>query len=105
MAKTWAIIGGGNGGQTIAGHLSILGEEVRLFDVVPETVEAINEKGAITLHHAVEGVGKIQFATTDMEKAVTGADVVMMVLPSTPSARCTALMFSVIYFSPLYKSR
>ena len=82
MAKTWAIIGGGNGGQTIAGHLSILGEEVRLFDVVPATVEAINEKGAITLHHAVEGVGKIQFATTDMEKAVNGADVVMMVLPS-----------------------
>lgn len=82
MAKTWAIIGGGNGGQSIAGHLAILGEEVRLFDVVQATVDAINAKGAITLHHAVEGVGKIQFATTDMEKAITGADVVMMVLPS-----------------------
>ena len=47
MSKTWAIIGGGNGGQAIAGHLSILGERVRLFDVVQATVDAINEKGGI----------------------------------------------------------
>ena len=42
MAKTWAILGGGNGGQAIAGHLSILGEKVRLYDVVPATVDALN---------------------------------------------------------------
>ena len=82
MKKTWAIIGGGNGGQAIAGHLSILGEKVRLFDVVEATCDAINEKGGITLHHAVEGFGKIEFATTSMQKAIEGADIVMMVLPS-----------------------
>ncbi len=82
MAKTWAIIGGGNGGQAIAGHLSILGEKVRIFDVVPATVDAINEKGGIQLHHAVEGFGKLEFATTDMKRVMEGADVVMMVLPS-----------------------
>ncbi|MBQ7341476.1 MAG: NAD/NADP octopine/nopaline dehydrogenase family protein [Oscillospiraceae bacterium] len=82
MAKTWAIIGGGNGGQAIAGHLAILGEKVRLFDVVPATVDAINAKGGIQLHHAVEGFGKLEFATTDMAKVMAGADVVMMVLPS-----------------------
>ena len=82
MSKTWAIIGGGNGGQAIAGHLSILGETVRLFDVVQATVDAINAKGSITLHHAVEGCGKLEFATTSMEKALDGADIVMMVLPS-----------------------
>lgn len=82
MAKTWAIIGGGNGGQAIAGHLALLGENVRIFDVVPATVDAINAKGGITLHHAVEGFGKLEFATTDMAKAMAGADNVMMVLPS-----------------------
>lgn len=82
MSKTWAIIGGGNGGQAIAGHLSILGEQVRLFDVVQTTVDALNEKGGIQLHHAVEGFGKLQFATTSMEKALDGADIIMMVLPS-----------------------
>ncbi len=82
MKKTWAIIGGGNGGQSIAGHLSILGETVRLFDVVPATVDAINAKGGIRLYHGVEGFGKLEFATTSMEKAITGADILMVVLPS-----------------------
>lgn len=82
MSRTWAIIGGGNGGQAIAGHLAILGEKVRIFDVVPATIEAINQKGGIKLHHAVEGFGKLEFATTSMEEALNGADNVMMVLPS-----------------------
>ena len=82
MSKIWAIIGGGNGGQAIAGHLSILGEKVRLFDVVQATVDAINEKGGIQLHHAVEGFGKLEFATTSMEQVLDGAEIVMMVLPS-----------------------
>ena len=30
MSKTWAIVGGGNGGQAIAGHLAILGEKVAI---------------------------------------------------------------------------
>ena len=82
MSRTWAIIGGGNGGQAIAGHLAILGEKVRIFDVVPATIEALNKKGGIELHHAVEGLGKLEFATTSMEEALNGADNVMMVLPS-----------------------
>ena len=82
MSKTWAIIGGGNGGQTIAGHLLILGERVRLYDVVQETVDALNNTGCITLHHALEGTGQLEFATTDMEKAVDGADIIMITLPA-----------------------
>lgn len=82
MGKTWAIIGGGNGGQAIAGHLASMGENVRLFDVVQATVDALNEKGSITLHHAVEAEGRLQFATTDMAKAMEGADVLMVVLPA-----------------------
>lgn len=82
MKKTWAIIGGGNGGQTIAAHLGILGQKVRLFDVVQATVDAINEKGGIQAHHAVEGFGKLEFATTDMRQALEGADIIMLVLPS-----------------------
>lgn len=82
MIKTWAIIGGGNGGQTIAAHLGTLGQRVRLYDVVQSTVDAINAKGGIQAHHAVEGFGKVEFATTDMKKALEGADIVMLVLPS-----------------------
>ncbi len=82
MKRVWAILGGGNGGQSIAGHLAWLGEQVRIYDVVPETVEALNKKGCIEMHHAIEGSGPIEFATTDIAKAMDGATIVMMVLPS-----------------------
>lgn len=82
IQKTWAIIGGGNGGQSMAGHLGILGQKVRLFDVVPATVDALNAKGSITVTNAMDGEGKLEFATTDMGKAMEGADNVILVLPS-----------------------
>ena len=82
MSKTWAIIGGGNGGQAMAGHLASMGERVRLFDVVPATVEALNKRGGIQIHHAIEAFGKLEFATDNMEKAMDGADILMIILPS-----------------------
>lgn len=80
--KTWAIIGGGNGGQTMAGHLGILGEKVRLYKRSQEGVDKINETKEIILHHAIEGVGKIEFATTSIPEVMDGADVIMLILPS-----------------------
>lgn len=90
--KTWAIIGGGNGGQTMAGHLALLGQDVRLFDVVPKTVEELNATKEIKLNHAVEGTGKIQFATTDIGEAMEGANNVILVLPSIYHASMAARM-------------
>ncbi|CAB5138268.1 NAD/NADP octopine/nopaline dehydrogenase [Olavius algarvensis associated proteobacterium Delta 3] len=79
----WAIIGGGNGGQSIAGHLSLMGYAVRLFDIFEETVDAINAQGGIHVSGAVSGFGKVDFATTEMAEALSGADVVMIVAPAT----------------------
>lgn len=80
--RTWAIIGGGNGGQAFAGHLGILGQKARVFDVYKPTIDKLDEKREITLHDAINGTGKIEFATTDLEKAVKGADVIVITLPS-----------------------
>ena len=80
--KTWAIIGGGNGGQTMAGHLGILGQNVRLYDVMQNTVDELNAARQIRLEHAIEGIGPIEFATTNMEEAIRGADNVIIVLPA-----------------------
>jgi len=80
--KTWAIIGGGNGGQTMAAHLSLLGQKVRLYDVSQDTVDAINAKGGIKLTHALTGFGKLEFASTDIARVMEGADNIIVVLPS-----------------------
>ena len=80
--KVWTIIGCGNGGQALAGHLGIMGHKARVFDVYKPTIDILDKKREITLHDAINGTGKIEFATTDMEKAIKGADVIVMTLPS-----------------------
>ena len=80
--EVWTVIGGGHGGQTFAGHMAILGKRVRLFSKSQAKVDAINTTKEIVLHHGVEGIGKIEFATNDMKKAITGATHIVMILPS-----------------------
>ena len=79
---TWAIIGGGNGGQSLAGHLALLGFSVRLYDIIPETIAVIRSQGGIQVDGAVKGFGRLESATTDLAEAVGGADIVMIVAPA-----------------------
>ena len=48
----WAVIGGGNGGQSMAGHLALMGYRVRLYDIFAETIEAIDRQGGIEMECA-----------------------------------------------------
>ncbi|CAB1065698.1 NAD/NADP octopine/nopaline dehydrogenase [Olavius sp. associated proteobacterium Delta 1] len=79
---TWAVIGGGNGGQSLSGHLALMGFTVRLYDIFPQTIEAIHSAGGIQVDGAVNGFGKIELATTDIAQAVDGADIIMIVAPA-----------------------
>lgn len=90
--KTWAIIGGGNGGQTMAGHLGILGEKVRIYKRSQQGVDKINKTRKIILHHAIEGVGRIEFATSNIAEAMEGADIIMLILPSTSHEQVAKMM-------------
>ncbi len=78
----WAVIGGGNGGQSLAGHLAIMGFGVRLYDIFPETIDVIRKAGGIQVEGAVAGFGNLELATTDISEAVAGADIVMVVAPA-----------------------
>lgn len=78
----YAIIGAGNGGQSIAGYLGFLGYEVRLYDPVEETIERLKKLGGIKLTGETEGFGKITVATTIIEEAIVGSDIIMVVSPS-----------------------
>lgn len=79
----WTIIGGGNGGQSVAGHLGLKGLNVRLYDIDQENVDIIDEqKGIRLVDGVVNGFGKIDFATTDLERVVSGADIIMIVAPA-----------------------
>lgn len=73
-----AIIGAGNGGQTMAGHLAMLGYEVSLYDIDVPKMEALKKLGGIRLEGRLEGFGKIGCITTDIAETVKGAEIIMV---------------------------
>lgn len=79
----WTIVGGGNGGQSLAGHLALMGYPVRLYDIFPETIAAIAAQQGIQIDGVVEGFGRLELATTNLDEAIPGADVIMVVAPAT----------------------
>ncbi len=79
----WAILGAGNGGQSVAGHLGLLGFNVRIYDIVESTINAIQAQGGIELDGVVNGFGKVELATTSIQEALEGADFIMIIAPST----------------------
>lgn len=78
----WSVIGGGNGGQALAGHLALHGYTVRLYDIFEEKIDVINKQGGIHVDGVMEGFGKLEFATSDIEKAVKGSDVLVITTPA-----------------------
>ncbi len=84
MEKPIAIIGAGNGGQAFAGYLSLMGREVKVFDVVQNTVEQLGKLGGITLtgNSSVTGFGKIKLASTDISAVMEDCEIILVVLPS-----------------------
>ena len=78
----WAVVGGGNGGQSLSGHLALMGFPVTLYDIVPETIRAIRKKGGIELDGIVKGFGQIELATEDLAEAIDRADIIAVVTPA-----------------------
>lgn len=82
-----AILGAGNGGMAAAADLTLRGFEARLFSRSQGTLHPILDRGGIEI---VEE-GKASFArphriTSDIEEAVSGADLIMIVAPAVAHA-------------------
>jgi len=73
-----AVIGAGNGGQAIAGYLGLSGYEVSLYDIDEPKIKELQCKGGIQLEGRLEGFGSVGCITTDIEKAVKGAQIIMV---------------------------
>ncbi len=79
----WCVAGAGNGGISMAGHLGLMGFGVRLYNRTDEHLNAVRWYGGVELEGVVEGFGPVAMATSSIGEAVRGADVVMIVTPST----------------------
>jgi opine dehydrogenase len=76
------VAGAGAGGLAMAGHLALLGCPVRLYNRSEPRITPIRDMGGIQLNGVLSGFARIPMVTTDPAQAVTGADLIMVVIPA-----------------------
>jgi opine dehydrogenase len=79
-----AIIGSGHGGCTASAYLGKRGHEVHLYDskAFEANLTAIGKRGGMELTGADTGFGKIDRITTDINEAIAGVQVIMVIVPA-----------------------
>jgi opine dehydrogenase len=87
-----AVLGAGHGGLATAGHLSMKGNEVNLFSFYKQEIDAVVEKGGIRLEGDVEGFAKVNRATTAIDEAVRGVDLIMVIMPALAHRTVASLL-------------
>lgn len=81
---TFCVMGAGHGGLAMAGHLGIMGFDVRLFNRSYTRLEAVATAGGITVTgEEVNGFGAVSKVTDQAGEALDGADVIMVAVPAT----------------------
>jgi opine dehydrogenase len=88
-SQNYTIIGAGHGGKAMAAHLALMGFKVTLYNRTAERVAAIKSRRGIDLESyegGPHGFARLAAVTSDMAEALAGADVVMVVVPSSAHA-------------------
>ncbi len=85
----FTVIGAGHGGKAMAAHLALMGFPVKLYNRTEANIAVIQARGGIELtsfEGGPSGFGRLVAATANIAEAVDGANVIMVVLPSTAHA-------------------
>jgi len=84
--ENYTVIGAGHGGKAMAAHLALMGFRVTLYNRTFDHISAIEARGGIELESAEggpHGFAKLALATSDMDKALQSAHMIMVVVPSS----------------------
>lgn len=81
--KTYAVLGMGNGGHAFAAYLGLQGHTVQAWDVDPQRVADLEQRGTISASGAgFSGTTRIALITADIGLAIKGTDVILVVVPA-----------------------
>jgi len=78
----FAVMGAGHGGKAIAAHLAIKGFIVNLYNRTFSKIKPIRKMQGIELEGEIKGFGKLNIVTSDVEEAIKGIDIIMVVVPA-----------------------
>ncbi|MFC3884852.1 NAD/NADP octopine/nopaline dehydrogenase family protein [Bacillus songklensis] len=85
MKRTVAVLGGGNGGHTLAADLSLAGHEVRLFEMEQfshSMKDVFETKRIQCLGEVLNGTAEINMVTSDIDQALDGAEIILVAVPA-----------------------
>lgn len=94
--RTVAVLGAGHGGFGAAADLTLRGYSVRLYAPSEERLAPIRRAGGIYISGVREGFAQPEKVTTNIAEAVTGADLVMVVLPAVAYAKYAKALAPVL---------
>lgn len=81
-ASRITVIGAGPGGLAMAAHLAMRGYPTTIFNQREERIAPLREQGVVTCCGALEGVGRLEKVTTDIQEALADAAIVIVLLPA-----------------------
>jgi opine dehydrogenase len=84
-ALAFTVIGAGNGGMAMAGHLALSGHDVALYNRTSAHVTGIRRAGGVYLESSeprLDGFGKLSLVTSSPARAAAHSDILMVVVPS-----------------------
>ncbi len=80
-----AVLGGGNGGHAVSANLSLAGFKVNFFELpqFADSFEKVLRTKEIQIQGiSVDGVAKLNLATTDIQQAIKNAEVIFVITPA-----------------------
>jgi opine dehydrogenase len=85
QSQTFAVIGAGHGGKAMAAYLAARGWPVHLYNRTAGHIEAARLRGGIELERedGTHQFASLQLVTANMRAALQGADVILVVVPSS----------------------
>ena len=86
MVRSVAVLGAGHGGCAAAADLGRRGYRVRLHARNAERLAPLRAQGGIEARGIVQGLVPIDLMTTDLAQAISGADLIMLVVPGVAHA-------------------
>ncbi|WP_308816636.1 NAD/NADP octopine/nopaline dehydrogenase family protein [Pseudonocardia alni] len=91
-----AVIGAGNVGQAISAHMTLLGHDVRLYSPWDTDFADLRAHDGIQLTGEVEGRATPALLTTDLRRAVTGTDTVVVAAPAFAHASLSEQLAGIV---------
>jgi len=80
-----AVLGGGNGGHAVAANLSLAGFKVNFFELpqFADSFEKVLRTKEIQIEGvSIDGMAKLNLATTDIQQAIKDAEVIFVITPA-----------------------